>query len=161
MTRMSTIRRFSKHCRKKFSGKENEKQYLILEHRGRNRSQIKEEMRENSLQSGRRKFVERYWDARVFGNTFLEEGENNFIRTGVVQFGMGISLAPVEIIRQTNTNKAGVESGKDRGMAPMAYRIVDHGVYCMPFFVNPNQAEKSGCTADDIELPQAAYPPRL
>ena len=100
----------------KFSGKEHEKQYLILEHRGRNRSQIKEEMRENSLQSGRRKFVERYWDARVFGNTFLEEGEDNFIRTGVVQFGMGISLAPVEIIRQTNTNKAGVESGKDRGM---------------------------------------------
>ena len=99
---------FFKALPEKFSGKEHEKQYLILEHRGRNRSQIKEEMRENSLQSGRRKFVERYWDARVFGNTFLEEGEDNFIRTGVVQFGMGISLAPVEIIRQTNTNKAGV-----------------------------------------------------
>ncbi len=141
MTRMSTIRRFSKHCRKNSAGK-HEKQYLILEHRGRNRSQIKEEMRENSLQSGRRKFVERYWDARVFGNTFLEEGENNFIRTGVVQFGMGISLAPVEIIRQTNTNKAGVESGKDRGMAPMAYRIVDHRGILHAVFVNPNQAEK-------------------
>ena len=149
---------FFKALPEKFSGKEHEKQYLILEHRGRNRSQIKEEMRENSLQSGRRKFVERYWDARVFGNTFLEEGEDNFIRTGVVQFGMGISLAPVEIIRQTNTNKAGVESGKDRGMAPMAYRIVDHGVYCMPFFVNPNQAEKSGCTADDIELLKLLIP---
>lgn len=83
---------FFKALPEKFSGKEHEKQYLILEHRGRNRSQIKEEMRENSLQSGRRKFVKRYWDARVFGNTFLEEGEDNFIRTGVVQFGMGIFL---------------------------------------------------------------------
>lgn len=52
---------FFKALPEKFSGKEHEKQYLILEHRGRNRSQIKEEMRENSLQSGRRKFVERYW----------------------------------------------------------------------------------------------------
>ena len=40
---------FFKALPEKFSGKEHEKQYLILEHRGRNRSQIKEEMRENSL----------------------------------------------------------------------------------------------------------------
>ena len=57
---------FFKALPEKFSGKEHEKQYLILEHRGRNRSQIKEEMRENSLQSGRRKFVKRYWDARQY-----------------------------------------------------------------------------------------------
>ena len=37
---------FFKALPEKFSGKEHEKQYLILEHRGRNRSQIKEEMRE-------------------------------------------------------------------------------------------------------------------
>ena len=63
-----------------------------------------------------------------------------------------MSIAPIEIIRQTNTNKAGVQEGKNAGMAPLAYRIVEHGVYCMPFFVNPNYAGKSGCTADDIEL---------
>ena len=28
----------------------------------------------------------------------------------------------------------------------------------MPFFVNPNQAEKSGCTADDIELLKLLIP---
>jgi CRISPR-associated protein Csd2 len=65
---------------------------------------------------------------------------------------MGVSIAPVDIIRQTNTNKAGVQEGKNAGMAPLAYRIVEHGVYCMPFYINPNYAHKSGCTADDIEL---------
>lgn len=86
------------------------------------------------------------------GNTFLEEGASTTIKTGVVQFGLGLSLAPIEIRRLTNTNKAGVEEGKDRGMAPMGYRIVHHGVYCMPFFVNPNVAHKSGCTKRDIDL---------
>ena len=37
-------------------------------------------------------------------------------------------------------------------MAPLAFRIVEHGVYCMPFFVNPNFADKTGCTAEDISL---------
>ncbi len=62
----------------------------------------------------------------------------------------------------TNTSKAGVEGDKDRGMAPLAYRIVKHGVYCMPFFINPTAAKKTGCIQDDINvmlrlIPQA-YP---
>ena len=64
-------------------------------------------------------FARRYWDARLFGNTFLEEGSSTSIKTGVVQFGMGISVAPVEIQRHTLTNKSGVQEGKDRGMAPL------------------------------------------
>lgn len=132
--------------------------YFILEHRGRDRKEIKKEMGEIShfMES---KFVRKYWDARVFGNTFLEDGGNKgFIKTGVVQFGMGVSIAPIDILRQTNTNKAGVQEGKNAGMAPLAYRVVTHGVYCMPFFVNPNYAHKSGCTADDIELLKLLIP---
>ena len=52
----------------------------------------------------------------------------------------------------TNTSKSGVQEGKDRGMAPMGYRFVPHGVYWMPFFVNPSAAQKSGCTKQDIDL---------
>ena len=37
-------------------------------------------------------------------------------------------------------------------MAPLGYRIVPHGVYCMPFFINPTAASKSGCTQRDIDL---------
>ena len=37
-------------------------------------------------------------------------------------------------------------------MAPMGYRFVPHGVYWMPFFVNPSAAQKSGCTKQDIDL---------
>ena len=133
--------------------------YHILEHRGRDRSTIKEEMGKDPKRFMQSKFVYKYWDARVFGNTFLEDGGyKGFIKTGLVQFGMGVSIAPVDIIRQTNTNKAGVQEGKKAGMAPLAYRIVEHGVYCMPFFVNPNYAHKSGCTVEDIELLKILIP---
>ena len=119
--------------------------FMILETRGRNRKQIEGELKDGSFQG-------RYWDGRVFGNTFLEEGAADTIRTGVAQFGLGLSVAPIDISRHTNTNKAGVQEGKDRGMAPMGYRFVPHGVYCMPFFVNPSMAHKSGCVQRDIDL---------
>lgn len=138
--------------------------FCILESRGRERKAINAEMAQDISQFDQKdflqsEFVRKYWDARVFGNTFLEEKANKgFIKTGVVQFGVGVSLAPVNIVRHTNTNKAGVQEGKNAGMAPLAFRIVEHGVYCMPFFVNPNFADKSGCTVEDIELMQLLIP---
>lgn len=122
----------------------------ILESRGRDRKEISELKPEE--------FMRRYWDGRLFGNTFLEKDSSNSIRTGVVQFGMGVSISPVEVERMTNTSKAGVESKWDRGMAPLAYRIVLHGVYTMPYFVNPTAARKSGCTDTDIELMKRLIP---
>lgn len=139
--------------------KENPMRYHILEHRGRDRQSIKAEMGKNSADFLNSDFVKKYWDARVFGNTFLEGGsDKGFIKTGVVQFGMGVSIAPVKIARHTNTNKAGVQEGKNAGMAPLAYRVVEHGVYCMPFYVNPNSAAQSGCTNEDIELLKLLIP---
>ena len=121
------------------------KRFVILESRGRDRKAINVEL-ENGT------FRDKYWDGRIFGNTFLEEGGSDKIKTGVVQFGLGLSVAPIDISRHTNTSKSGVQEGKDRGMAPMGYRFVPHGVYWMPFFVNPSAAQKSGCTKQDIDL---------
>jgi len=137
--------------------------YRILESRGRDRKEITKEMggNEKFVQQSFLKsiFVKKYWDARIFGNTFLEEGgAKGFIKTGVVQFGVGVSISPIAIVRHTNTNKAGVQEGNNAGMAPLAFRIVQHGVYCMPYFVNPNYAGKSGCTPDDIELLKLLIP---
>ena len=125
-------------------------EYDILEHRGRNRDEIK------TLMAGpngtlAEAFKNKYWDARLFGNTFLEEGGGDTIRAGVAHFGVGVSLAPIEIEFSTWTSKAGVESGKDRGMAPMAFRVLKHGIFAVPFFVNPSQAPKTGCTVQDVE----------
>lgn len=137
------------HLKNRFALDDDE--YRILESRGRVRKDIERELAE-------RTFVRKYWDGRVFGNTFLEEGASTFIKTGAVQFGLGVSIAPVDIRRITTTNKAGVEDDKDRGMAPLGYRVVQHGVYCMPFFVNPTAAVKSGCTKRDIDAMLAAIP---
>lgn len=122
-------------------------EFQILESRGRDREKIKKMSKDE--------FQNTYWDARVFGNTFLEKydpDKEHFIRAGVAHFGTGLSIAPVRIRRDTWTNKAGVEGGKDRGMAPQASRYVEHGVYYMPFFVNPNGAPKTGCAPRDIDL---------
>lgn len=155
---------FFKALPEKYSGRP--ESYCILEHRGRDRKSITEEMNpfgsiksfnQNSFMNS--PFVKKYWDARVFGNTFLEEGgAKEYIKTGVVQVGVGVSISPISIIRQTNTSKAGVQGEKQSGMAPLAFRVVEHGVYAMPFFVNPNYAHKSGCTADDIELLRLLIP---
>jgi Cas7 group CRISPR-associated protein Csh2 len=142
----------------------NADRYCILESRGRDRKLIQREMAKNIKSFSQKEFLEstfvkKYWDARIFGNTFLEEGaDKGFIKTGVVQFGVGTSISPVDIVRHTNTNKAGVQEGKNAGMAPLTFRIVEHGVYCMPFFVNPNFAGKTGCTAEDIELLKILIP---
>jgi Cas7 group CRISPR-associated protein Csh2 len=129
-------------------------EFQVLESRGRDRKEI--------ANLDDEAFTARYWDARLFGSTFLEEKsggkDNSFIRTGVTQFGMGVSISPVRIDRQTNTNKAGVQEGKDRGMAPLAYRIVPHGVYTLPYFVNAAAARQSGCTDIDIELMKRLIP---
>jgi CRISPR-associated protein Csd2 len=77
---------------------------------------------------------------------------DHFISTGVVQFGVGVSVSPVEIERLTTTNKSGVQEGKDRGMAPLGWRVVRHAVYAMPFFVNPMMASRTNCTSDDINI---------
>jgi len=131
----------------------------ILEQRGRDRRSISE--------MDAKTFSARFWDARVFGNTFLEDmkdsgsksgDKDHFISTGVVQFGPGISIAPVEIERLTLTNKSGVEEGKDRGMAPLGWRVVRHGLYAMPWFVNPMNARKTGCTPQDIDLLKFVVP---
>lgn len=128
--------------------------FLILESRGTKRDDVKKDLKGNNGND----FKNKYWDGRVFGNTFLEEEASESVKTGVVQFGLGLSVAPVLIDRHTTTKKAPAEEGKSRGMAPMAYRIVQHGIYCMPFFINPTAAHKTGCDETDIKLLRALIP---
>lgn len=120
--------------------------YDILEQKDTKRKEVKK--------LSHQEFLDKYWDARVFGSTFLEkkEPDSTYIHTGIVQFGMGISLNPIEIDRLTTTKVLPAEEGKEKGMAPLSYRVVRYGLYTMPFFVNATMAEKTQCTAVDIEL---------
>jgi CRISPR-associated protein Csd2 len=138
-------------------------QFKISESRENDLKTIKKEMGDHTkynedkfLQSD---FVKKYWDARLFGNTFLESGgHKGYIKTGIVQLGMGLSVASVLIQRHTNTKKMAVQEGKGSGMAPLAYRVVEHGVYVMPFYINPSLAKKSGCKSCDVELLKRLIP---
>ena len=123
-------------------------EFQILENRGRDRASIKKLLEEPGFPA----FKKAYWDARLFGNTFLEKDGPDTIRAGVAHFGVGVSVAPIEIEFSTWTSKSGVETGKDHGMAPMGFRVAKHGIYTVPFFVNPNLAHKTGCTELDVKL---------
>jgi len=140
-----------KEIRGKFQPELDPAHFAILESRGRDREAIKKEIADGT-------FTNKYWDGRVFGNTFLEDKLSDHIRCGVVQFGLGLSIAPVRVERMTTTNKSGVQEGKDRGMAPLGFRVVEHAVYTMPFYVNASAARKTGCTKRDIEVLQAVLP---
>jgi CRISPR-associated protein Csd2 len=106
-------------------------------------------------------FKKKFWDARVFGNTFLEEGGPDTIRSGVAHFGLAVSVSPVLVHRLTKTKMAPAQSARaggqapTRGMAPLAHRVVEHAIYAMPFFVNPTGAQGkrgTGCIPLDIAL---------
>ena len=135
----------------------------ILEARRHKRTDIEKLLKEDF--GG---FKRRFWDGRVFGNTFLEEGGGDTIRSGVAHFALGISVTPIRIERLTMTKVApaqGARGGGEaptRGMAPLGYRVVEHGLYCLPFFINPTAATKTDCTKQDIglllKLIRYAYP---
>ncbi|MGA2401853.1 MAG: type I CRISPR-associated protein Cas7 [Syntrophobacteraceae bacterium] len=158
--------------------------FEILEERDKNPSSIKKMILDDRLKPIEdMAFVKRFWDARIFGNTFLEKAEGGSekdtenqaagkktgdgkskkaeetlalkksVKTGVLHFGLGLSVAPVTIRTDfTLTNKAGVEEEKTGGMAPGAFKFVEHGVYAIPFFVNPTQASHTGCTKQDVDV---------
>lgn len=120
--------------------------YDVLEQKNTKRADVKK--------LSAQEFTDKFWDARVFGSTFLEDKNENstFIHTGVVQFGLGLSLSPIEVERMTTTKVLPAEEGKGKGMAPLAYRIVPYGLYMMPFFANATVARRTQCTPLDIEL---------
>lgn len=131
-------------------------EFDLLERRDINHGQVNDQLRDD-FDGFKRKF----WDARVFGNTFLEKGVGDTIRAGIAHFGLAVSVSPVRVHRLTKTKLAPAQGGIDgeqgptRGMAPLAHRVVEHGVYVMPFFVNPTGAQGkrgTGCTALDIAL---------
>lgn len=161
-----------------------ETRFDILEERDRDRQTIKKMIIDDKDKPvENKKFVELYWDGRVFGNTFLEEakGESEAsvpegttekketkgksketteaaalkknVKTGVIHFGLGLSVAPITVRTDfTLTNKSGVEEGKTAGMAPGAFKFVEHGIYAIPFFINPTPASKTGCSKKDVDV---------
>jgi CRISPR/Cas system type I-B associated protein Csh2 (Cas7 group RAMP superfamily) len=161
-----------------------DERFDVLEERGRKRADIKKMIiADKDKKIEEKEFVKRYWDGRVFGNTFLEKAEDKStddalmaipentsggntaskaeealalkesVKTGVVHFGLGLSVAPVTVRTDfTLTNKSAVQEDKTSGMAPGAYKFIEHGIYAIPFFVNPTQASKTGCTKEDVEV---------
>lgn len=135
----------------------------ILEDRELKGNDVSSLIDDEQKKKGFIEFKRKFWDGRVFGNTFLQEGTKGYhVRSGVAHFGLAISVSPIRVHRLTKTKmappggcKEDDENGQTRGMAPLAHRVVEHGVYAMPFFINPTGAQGkigTGCTTLDIAL---------
>ena len=149
------------HVKQKFniSDEEEEKEYQIFVDKGTNRADWKN--------TPVKELLEIFFDNRIRGGTFLDDKDKEkekekdskvkksgaiFTSSGVFNIGMGFSVAPVELITMTLTNKAGVQEGKDRGWATDGFKVIQHGIYVIPFSVNPNRAIKTMCTKQDIDI---------
>ena len=130
-------------------------EYAVFEQRGVDDNAAMKMLNE---EDGVNKFLNKYWDVRVFGSTFLQKGNTGFINTGVCKVFDGFSIAPIFSEPITLTTKKGKQEGKDRGMAPGAYKVVEHGVYVIPFEINPADAHKTRCRQKDVDIFLAALP---
>lgn len=94
-------------------------------------------------------------DVRSFGQVFTYLKKSIGVR-GPVSINMAKSLEPIvisslQITRSTNGMEAKNESGRSSDTMGMKY-FVDYGVYLMKGSINPNFAEKTGFSTEDVEV---------
>lgn len=94
-------------------------------------------------------------DVRSFGQVFTYLKKSIGVR-GPVSITMAKSLEPIvisslQITRSTNGMEAKNESGRSSDTMGMKY-FVDYGVYLLKGSINPNFAEKTGFSTEDVEV---------
>jgi conserved hypothetical protein len=94
-------------------------------------------------------------DVRSFGQVFTYLKKSIGVR-GPVSINMAKSLEPIvisslQITRSTNGMEAKNESGRSSDTMGMKY-FVDYGVYLLKGSINPNFAEKTGFSAEDVKV---------
>ena len=94
-------------------------------------------------------------DVRSFGQVFTYLKKSIGVR-GPVSINMAKSLEPIvisssQITRSTNGMEAKNESGRSSDTMGMKY-FVDYGVYLLKGSINPNFAEKTGFSMEDVEV---------
>ena len=94
-------------------------------------------------------------DVRSFGQVFTYLKKSIGVR-GPVSINMAKSLEPIvisslQITRSTNVMEAKNESGRSSDTMGMKY-FVDYGVYLLKGSINPNFAEKTGFSTEDVEV---------
>lgn len=94
-------------------------------------------------------------DVRSFGQVFTYLKKSIGVR-GPVSINMTKSLEPIvisslQITRSTNGMEAKNESGRSSDTMGMKY-FVDYGVYLLKGSINPNFAEKTGFSTEDVEV---------
>ena len=94
-------------------------------------------------------------DVRSCGEVFTYLKKSIGVR-GPVSINMAKSLEPIvisslQITRSTNGMEAKNESGRSSDTMGMKY-FVDYGVYLLKGSINPNFAEKTGFSTEDVEV---------
>ena len=94
-------------------------------------------------------------DVRSFGQVFTYLKKSIGVR-GPVSINMAKSLEPIvisslQITRSTNGMEAKNESGRSSDTMGMKY-FVDYGVYLLKGSINPNFAEKTAFSAEDVKV---------
>ena len=145
----------------------NPKNFLIAEDNGRGFDNPDEDVRKNLARFLELSLEEKrlgYWDLRSFGGTYLAKGnkKQTYAAAGGINVFPALSVAPVQIQNVTLTAQAikdvDVKDDQDRGMAPGAWRVVEHGLYVFRANVCATRMHTSGCTEQDVLVFLKALP---
>ena len=127
-------------------------------------------------------FFSRYYDARLLGVMALGAGDSKIkpksktadkkkteddqvkenkprtTTTGCLTISPAVSISRIDIIEKTMTKKAPLENDKEQGMAPNAFKAVEHGLYVATFTINPSMMPKSFATKEDVDVFKRVLP---
>jgi Cas7 group CRISPR-associated protein Csh2 len=142
------------------------------------------EMAFELMKNSRDKFLDKYFDARLFGYMCLEDatakkqelakikkakekddsvevpanaGNLQVTNTGCLTLSPAVSIAKVNIVEETLSKKAPQRSVA-QDLAPGAYKVVEHGIYVAKLEINPHIAHRTNATTDDVEVLKSVLP---
>lgn len=121
----------------------------------------KSDKTKSSKKSKGKKVEEPVDDAEDKGSEEVDE-KCRFKRTGPVTITFPTSVAPVDIVETTISKAYPLEEAdisREQGtLAPAGKKFVQHGLYVAVLAVNPNAAQKTGTTEQDIEVLKKLLP---
>jgi CRISPR-associated protein Csd2 len=105
------------------------------------------------------KFLDGFWDARIFGITSLYEGSQGMKMTGIVQTSIGRSVSPLPpVTYATCTVSYGIKEGQECSMAPDSIKVIPYAIYKTVEGIDGFLGERTRCTDTDLQVLKAIAP---
>lgn len=113
---------------------------------------VKKTEKGKQKETAKKALCEKYFDIRTFGAVIATKDKQGQLR-GPVQLTFARSVDPIVSLNHSITRMAVTkESDKDKERTMGRKATVPYGLYVAHGFINPNLADQTGFSSDDLEL---------